>query len=97
MASVTLDAIYPLQPPCSAGRLLKALLKERASSVRKERRNSLAITLNTSTSAEIENCHLTECVDLTSPPADGDYRRSIDKPALGFGGKENAKGNIYYP
>lgn len=67
MASVTLDAIHPLQPPRSAGRLLKARSKGRASTVRKERRNLLAPALNISTSADIENCHLTECDDLTSP------------------------------
>jgi len=79
MASVILDAIYPLQPPRSAGRLLKARSKGRAaarkrgaSTVSKERRNSMVPALKISTSADLGNC-----VDLTSPPADGDCPRPI--------------------
>ncbi len=99
MAFVSLQSVHHFQPPRSAGRPVKgcsAARKRGASTVSNAHKNPMAHTPNVSPSARLADFDLIECVDLTtSLPVES--RDSFGESALGFGGTENAQGNVHCP
>lgn len=72
MAFVNFKAIHHFQPPHSASRPLTARSKglstagkRVASTVSNEQYNSMAPAPKITTSADLENCDMIDCVDLT--------------------------------
>ena len=99
MASISLDSIYHYQPAPSRGRPVKgrSAARSRGTSVASSKhKDSVALAPPIPPSARSEDYDLIECVDLTtSLPME-----AIDpfgEPAPGFGGTENAPGNVHCP
>lgn len=99
MASVCLNSIYHYQPAPSRGRPVKGrstACNRGASAASSKYKDSIALAPNVPPSAGLGDYDLIECFDLTtSLPME-----AIDpfgEPALGFGGTENAQGNVHCP